>query len=112
APSQLRDVALGDVLAVDADLAGCRLDEPVDHLQAGRLATPGRADEREDLARGDRERQVVDGAGRALLDLRLVVLLRDVFELDGGSAVRGRLGHRRAVLWRGGGGDGTASREG
>ena len=37
-----------------------RLDEPVDHLQAGRLAAAGRPDQDADLAGRDGQRQVVD----------------------------------------------------
>ena len=89
APPQLDDVALGDVLAVDEDLAARRLDEPVDHLQARRLAAAGRPDEDADLAGGHGQAEVVDGAGGVLR--ARVVALRDVAELDG-RRPRGRSG--------------------
>ena len=50
----------GDVLVADRDLAGRRLLEPGDHPQGGRLAAPGRAEQGEERARGDREIEVVD----------------------------------------------------
>ena len=37
------------------------LDQPVDELERGRLPAAGRADEHADLARGDGERQALDG---------------------------------------------------
>jgi len=37
-PSEVRELALGGILAVDEDPATRRLDEPVDHLEARRLA--------------------------------------------------------------------------
>ena len=50
AAAQLDRVGGGDVLAVDLDGAGRRLDEAVDHLQRGRLAAARRADQHHHLA--------------------------------------------------------------
>ena len=76
-----RDVAssrrqVGDVDAVDPDLARGRLLEPGDGTQERRLAAPGRPDEDDELAVGDREADVVDG------DEAVAVGLRDSLELD------------------------------
>ena len=49
---------LQDVLAVDQDLAGGRLMDPVDHADEGRLAGAGEPHDHEDLAQGDVERHV------------------------------------------------------
>ena len=70
------------VLPIDEDGSAGRLDEPVDHLQRGRLARAAGADEDADLSGGDLERQLVDG------QLSLVAL-GDVAEL-----------HRRAARAR------------
>ena len=48
-------------LSRDADVAGVRLLEAGDHAQGRRLAAAGRPEQRDELARLDRERQVVDG---------------------------------------------------
>ena len=61
--AQLGEVAGGDVLAVDEDPAGRRLDEPVDHLQRRRLAAAGRADEDADLPGRDREERSLTAPG-------------------------------------------------
>ena len=57
---QLRQLEPADAAAVDRDVAGVELDQPVDELQGGGLAGAGGADEHADLARPDREREVVD----------------------------------------------------
>jgi hypothetical protein len=69
AAAQLGGVHAARVLAVEADGAARGLDHPVDHPQAGRLATPRRSDEHGDLAGGRGEGEVVDrdGAVRELL---------------------------------------------
>ena len=54
-----------DALAVDEHLSRGRLDQPVDHAQQRRLAAPGAADQREQLAGRDRERDVVHGSNVA-----------------------------------------------
>ena len=56
------DVA--QVVAVDADRAGGRVVEAGDELRQRRLAGAGRADERDGLARRDRERHVVERGRR------------------------------------------------
>ncbi|GAA1616801.1 hypothetical protein GCM10009733_011370 [Nonomuraea maheshkhaliensis] len=62
-PAQLVGVEAEHVLAADADLAGGRLDQPVDHLHGGRLAAAGRADQHDELSCGDVEGDVVDRWG-------------------------------------------------
>jgi predicted ATPase/class 3 adenylate cyclase len=59
---QLGQVVLEDRGAVDADVAARERDQPVDELERGRLPAARRADEDADLARGDGEREVVDGS--------------------------------------------------
>src|SRR5581483_661653 len=54
-----------DVPAVDADLARVEGDQPVHHLQRGRLAAAGRADEDAERPGGDLERQIAHGCGFA-----------------------------------------------
>ena len=77
-----------------ADAAGGRVLEPGDHPQRRGLAAPGRAEQREELAVGDVEVDVVDR------DHRLGALaapgepLGDALERDGGGAVAGA-GRRR-----------------
>ena len=58
--AQLDEGQLADAAAVDPDLAGVERDQPVDHLQRGRLAAARRPDEDAERARRDLERQVVD----------------------------------------------------
>ncbi len=65
-----------DVLAVQQDPPGRRLDQPVHHLHRGGLAAPGRADERDQLALSHLERQVVHGDGP------VGVALADMFETN------------------------------
>ena len=48
--AQLHRVDVRDVLAVEQDAPGGRLDQPVDHPQHGRLAAAGRADQHDQLA--------------------------------------------------------------
>ena len=82
------DVARRDVDAVDEDPAAGRLDEPVDHLEAGRLAAAGRPDEDADLAGGTVSDRSLTAPGVSLAPR--VVALGDVVELDG----RGGRAHR------------------
>jgi hypothetical protein len=56
APGEIRDVG-----AVQPDRPIGRLVETVDAVADGRLAAAGLPDEAEDLSRGDRERDAVDG---------------------------------------------------
>src|SRR5262249_45340417 len=56
---------LGDVLAVDRDGAGSGAVEAGDKAEKGGLAAAGGADEDDELAVGDLERDVVDDLGRA-----------------------------------------------
>ena len=60
AATQLDRVLGHDVLPAHEDLAACGLDQPVDHLEAGRLAAAGWADEDADLARRHFEAEIVD----------------------------------------------------
>ena len=59
----------GDVLVVEEDAAAGRLDEPVDHLQGGRLAAARRPDEHADLALGDLEAELAHGDGAVRVPL-------------------------------------------
>ena len=61
ATTQLRRVHIGDVLAIEDDPSGRRLDHPVDEAQRRGLAAPGRTDEHEDLALVDVQRQLLHG---------------------------------------------------
>ena len=101
ATTQVVGVLVGDVLVADVDPTAGRLDQPVDHLHRRGLAAARRADEHDDLAGGDLERDVVDrGAGLPR------VLLGDVLEQDplpvrllpGGGGGRGGLRH--GCPWR------------
>jgi hypothetical protein len=66
---------LGDVLAVEVNLAFGRLDQTVDYSQERRLAAPREPDDHEDLTRLYLEVRVVDADGRPglLLDLGLAL---------------------------------------
>ena len=70
-----------DAAAVDPDVARVERDQPVDHLQRGRLAAAGRADEHAERAGRDLEREVVE---RRRVAAR--VALRHVVEDDLGGA--------------------------
>ena len=94
-PAQVDHVALRDVLAVDEDPPRRRLDQPVDHLEAGRLATARRSDQHADLAGRHLQREVVDGPGDVLR--ARVIALRDAVELDGRGARR-LIGHGRGTV--------------
>ena len=61
AAAQLDRVDVRDVLAVELDPAGGRLDQPVDHPQRRRLAAAGRPDERDQLAAADVEVELAHG---------------------------------------------------
>ena len=63
AAAQLDRVDVGDVLAVEVDPAGGRLDEPVDHPQRRGLAAARRPDEHAHLAARDVEAELVHGDG-------------------------------------------------
>jgi hypothetical protein len=54
-----------DALPADLDVTGRQLDEAVHQLHRCRLAAAGRPHEAADLARGDRQRKVVDRRRRA-----------------------------------------------
>ena len=54
--------ALAHALSGDEGVAGARLDESEQHLQRGRLAGAVRAEEPEDLAGPNLEREIGDGA--------------------------------------------------
>src|SRR5581483_8875402 len=73
---------LPSALAVDRYRAGARLDEIADDAQERRLAASGRTDQRDELARGELESDVLE---RSHVPAR--ERLRDVLEPDdGGSA--------------------------
>jgi hypothetical protein len=100
AAPQLVAVDAGDVLVAEHHAALGGLDEAVDHLQRRGLAAAGRADEHDDLARGDLERDAVDGG------LRLArVALGDAVEQDrapaddGGRGSGGGLRHGCLSVW-------------
>ena len=61
APAQLVGVEASGVPPVDGDRAARGLDEPVDHLEARRLAAAGDADEGDDPPGGDGEAEMIDG---------------------------------------------------
>ena len=54
----------GQVAALEADRTRFRVDEPHHRLRGRRLPAAGLADERDHLARGERERHAVDGMHR------------------------------------------------
>ena len=64
-----------DVLAFDRDRAGVGLDQPVDEPQQRGLAGTGAADDGEEFALGDLERDVIDrhhaAAVKRLADMRI-----------------------------------------
>jgi hypothetical protein len=66
---------VGDVLVVEQDPAGRRLDEAGDHAQRRRLAAARRPEQGQELAIGDVDADVVDGCRRA-------EALRDRVEVD------------------------------
>ena len=74
-PPELGDLHAHDVLSVDQHLAAARLDEAVDHLEAGGFAAATGADQHTDGAGRHRQRQVDDSALRP-------VLLAHVAEFD------------------------------
>ena len=69
--SRLRGREVGDVALADEDLAVGDVLEPGDHPQQRRLAAARRADEDEELAVGDLERDVVDRGDAAEVLLTL-----------------------------------------
>jgi hypothetical protein len=90
-----RDVAIGgrqvrDISAADQDRPRGRHFEPGDHAQRRGLAAARRAEQRDQLARLDEQRDVVDGR-----DLALAVDLGDVPELHRGG-VAANFGHSAA----------------
>jgi len=81
-PSQVRTRELLRRRAVDVDRAFGGVVEPVDQFQERGLATTGRTNKHRELARLDREVDVVDGRHRAV---RAVEPLADVLEPDLGT---------------------------
>src|SRR2546425_3726014 len=62
----------GDLAAVDADLTGIRRDEAAENVEQGALAAAARADDRDELAVGDRHAsEIEDLEGPAILGERL-----------------------------------------
>ena len=87
---------VGDVLAVDDDPAAVRLVEPGQRAQRGRLAAAGRAEQRDQLPRGDLQGETVEGADRSIGTM-------EVEQLDGDArsgAGRGRGGCGAVVTVR------------
>jgi hypothetical protein len=70
---------------VDVDDAAARVVEAVDQFEQGRLTAAGGANEDNELARLDRQRDVDDGGTRLI---PVVETLADVVELDLGRGVR------------------------
>ncbi len=89
APAQLVGGERAHVGAADPHGALGRLDEPVDHLERGRLAAPRRADEGHQLAGGDAE---VEAGDRRPVGAR--VALGQPVEPDGDVAAGRGLGAR------------------
>ena len=79
-----RDAA--QILAVEQDAARGRLLEAGQHAQKRRLAAAGRAEQREEFAFVDGQRQIVDGG-------EIAELLGDV--LEGDEGLRGGIGPGR-----------------
>src|SRR6185369_11682003 len=95
---QLARAELADPLAVEADVAGGRLEQPHDAAAERRLAAAGLADQAERLALGDAQRDVVHGmhAGdlareHALPDREVLLQALDLDERV--AVLRLRLGH-------------------
>ena len=65
-------IGLADVLAVEQDLAGGRLDEPGHAAHERRLAAARQAHDHEDLARPDVERDVAQAIMEPVLRAQLV----------------------------------------
>src|SRR5207247_5402233 len=73
-PPQLQELAPAerhDVLAVDLDLAGARLDQPDERADEGRFAGAGEPHDDEDLAGPDLERDVPDSRDAVVLRAQL-----------------------------------------
>src|SRR4029077_7437750 len=70
--AQIRTVRAGDVGAVKDDASARRLHEAVDAAEKRRLARSGEPDEDDELATLDVERDPVDRAGAARIDLHEV----------------------------------------
>ena len=68
-PAQVLLRGGGDVLAVPVDLAGRRLDQPVDAAEQGRFSRAGKADHGEELAVLDFEADIGQRLRSALIDL-------------------------------------------
>ena len=80
AAAQPHRIQLGDVVAVDVDAPGGRVDHAVDHPHQGGLAGAGGADQHHGFVRGDLEAEVLDRERAAR------VLLADVLESDHGAS--------------------------
>ena len=90
APGDLLSVELRDLLVLEDDAPGRHVVETADKIEESGLAGAVRADDREDLALGDVERDAVDRLEAAELD-------RDVFEREIGHRPRSDL---RYIFWR------------
>ena len=87
-----------DVPAVDDDPPGIRLVEAGQRAQRGRLAAARRAEQRDQLARGDLERQPVEGVDRAVVAVQVEELDGDAGALRATAlASRGRCRIRRLL---------------
>ena len=76
---ELAFVVLGDVLAVDRDVAGGGGVEAGDQVEQGGLAGAGAADQGDELAAGDLERDVADGPDIFAADHEFA---RDAVDID------------------------------
>ena len=74
-PPQFHLVLAVDIFSVDADGAGIRLQQAVDHLHGGGFTAAGGADQDHELSIGNGEIQVLQDRG-------LAIALGDVFKLD------------------------------
>jgi len=62
-------INVGDVLVIQEDPATARLDQAVDHLQRGGLATAGRPDQHGQLAGRELDRELAHGRLAARVEL-------------------------------------------
>jgi hypothetical protein len=71
-PTQFVGLNGTGILPVDEYSTGARLDQPVHHLESRRLAGPGSAQQDDELALGDLERQTIHGRHLAVAARQLL----------------------------------------